>query len=105
MVVAVWGVVVVVSVVPGGSSVTVPMTQYDLVGSRSGQVMPGFSAWKSLTDSPHVPAKLSHVAPLPGVVSKRQSTSWRNKADASAGMSPPATRWISCIIVNAKVVA
>lgn len=35
--------IVVVDMVLDASSLTVPMTQYDLVVSRSGQVIPGFS--------------------------------------------------------------
>jgi phosphosulfolactate phosphohydrolase-like enzyme len=44
--------VVVVSVVPGGSSMTVPMTQNKPLGYRLGQVIPGFNSCNSLTDIP-----------------------------------------------------
>lgn len=43
---------VVVEVVLEGSSVAVPITQYDLLASRSGQVIPGFSCLRLPTDSP-----------------------------------------------------
>jgi hypothetical protein len=87
--------VVVVSVVPGGSSVTVPMTQYSTLGSRSGQVMPGFSSCSSLTDSPQEPPKLSHVAPLPGVIAKRQSTARRDRAMQVQGRAQRQADWLA----------
>jgi hypothetical protein len=68
-------VVVVLGVVVGGSSVTVPITQYSWLALRvPGQVVPGFSSWKSATDSPQLLAKLSHVAPGSGGVAKSQTT-------------------------------
>lgn len=43
---------VVVEVVLEGSSVAVPITQHDLLTSRSGQVITGFSCFRLSTDSP-----------------------------------------------------
>jgi hypothetical protein len=57
-----------------GTFVTSPMTQYDRSVSRPGHVMPGFSVFKSLTDSPQLFAKSSQVAPKSAVVSKAHST-------------------------------
>jgi phosphosulfolactate phosphohydrolase-like enzyme len=84
--------VVVVSVVPGGSSMTLPMTQNEPLGSRLGQVIPGFNSCNLVTDSPQELAKLSHVAPLPGVVANRQSTARRDRANPSPGTSPATSR-------------
>jgi hypothetical protein len=44
--------VVVVDVVLEGSSVAVPITQYDLLVSRLGQVIPGLSCFRLSTESP-----------------------------------------------------
>jgi hypothetical protein len=44
--------VVVVDVVLEGSSVAVPITQYDLLASRLGQVIPGLSCFRLSTESP-----------------------------------------------------
>jgi hypothetical protein len=57
-----------------GSLVTSPMTQYDRSVFRPGHVMPGFKAFKSLTDNPQLLAKSSQVAPRSAVVSNEQST-------------------------------
>jgi hypothetical protein len=55
-------------VVVDGSAVTVPITQYALLTSRSGQVRPGFSFSKPSMVSPKARTMESHVAPLPGVI-------------------------------------
>lgn len=73
--VVVLDVVLLVVVGVGGSSVMVPMTQYDLVMSKvPGQVRPGLSFVSSSTDRPQLLAKLSHVSLLLGGVEKAQST-------------------------------
>jgi hypothetical protein len=64
VVVDVLDVVVGGGVVVGGSSLTVPITQYKLLVSRLGQLIPGFNFLRSSTDSPQLLEKLSHVAPL-----------------------------------------
>jgi hypothetical protein len=46
----------------GGSSVTVPITQYALLVSSPGQTIPGFSFVRSSTESPQAAAKVSQVA-------------------------------------------
>jgi hypothetical protein len=61
--VVVAGVVVATEVeVVTGSSVTVPMTQYSLLKSRLGQLIPGFNCLSSSIDIPQLAAKLSQVA-------------------------------------------
>jgi hypothetical protein len=57
-------VVVVVVVVDVGSPVTLPSTQYSLLVSRLGQVIPGFSWVSSSTESPQLLARLWQVSPL-----------------------------------------
>jgi hypothetical protein len=55
---------VVVDVVVGPSSVKVPITQYSLLASRLGQVIPGFSLVSSSSDNPKPSARLWQVSPL-----------------------------------------
>ncbi|KAL2167458.1 hypothetical protein VTG60DRAFT_1209 [Thermothelomyces hinnuleus] len=57
-----------VEVVIGGSSVTVPTKQYDLLVSRSGHVIPGFNLLRSSTESAQASAKLWQLSPLLGVI-------------------------------------
>jgi hypothetical protein len=57
-------VVEVVVVVDVGSPVTLPSTQYSLLVSRLGQVIPGFSWVSSSTESPQLLARLWQVSPL-----------------------------------------
>jgi uncharacterized membrane protein YqhA len=71
---SVLGVVLEVGVVVGGSSLMVPMTQYELFVSRLGQLIPGFNILRSSTATPQLLEKLSHVAPLSAEVEKSQST-------------------------------
>lgn len=92
--------VVFVSMVPGPSSVAVPITQCNLLVSRSGQVIPEFSCWRSSTDSPQMLAKLSQVSPLVALVVKEHSTARRESAQARPGMSPAAARCVSYILLN-----
>ena len=54
----------VVDVVTGTSSVASPTTQYCLLTSRAGQVIPGFNLTRSLTDSTQLAARLAQVVPL-----------------------------------------
>jgi hypothetical protein len=58
----------------GGSSLTVPITQYSSSGSSSGQLIPGFNVLRSSTEIPQLPEKLSHVEPLSAEVENAQST-------------------------------
>jgi hypothetical protein len=94
VVVDVMGVVVV-----AGSSVMTPIKQYDSPATRSGQVTPGFNILKLSTDSPQLPPKASHVAPLSAVMENSQSTARRDKARPKAmpGASPATRRCISFI--------
>lgn len=92
--------VVVVSVVLEPLSVSVPITQYNLLVSRLGQEILGFSCWSSATDSPQVLAKLSQVSDLVAVVVKEHSTPRRERAKTKPGMSPAAARCASCILLN-----
>jgi hypothetical protein len=100
VVVAVDVVLVRVVLVLVGSSVTVPITQYNLLVSRPGQVIPGFSCWRPSTDSPQVLAKLRQVSPLAALVVKEHSTARRESAHARPRMSPAAAKSVSCIIQN-----
>jgi hypothetical protein len=93
-------VVVVVVVVLGGSSVAVPITQYDLLLSRLGQVIPGFSCWRLLTGSPQLLAKLEHVAPASAAVEKSHLTTRRVRAAPIAGTAPTARRAVKCIVLG-----
>jgi hypothetical protein len=81
-----------VEVVLDGSSLTVPITQYDLLLSRVGQVIPGFSCWRFSTESPQELAKLEHVAPASAVVAKSQLTARWLRTAAIAGDAPRAKR-------------
>jgi hypothetical protein len=54
----------VVDVVTGTSSVTSPITQYSLLTSRAGQMIPGFNLMRSLTGIAQLSARLAHVVPL-----------------------------------------
>lgn len=84
-----WDVVVVGS----GSLVTVPITQYDLLVSSAGQVIPGFNFWRSSTESPQLLAKVAQVSLLPGAVEKAQSTARRERTDpaeTNPGRTPAA---------------
>jgi hypothetical protein len=98
-------VAVVVVLVDGvlGSSVTVPTTQYDLLVSRLGQVIPGFSFWRSLTESPQLLEKLEHVAPASAVVEKSQVTARGARAAPIAGTTPTARRAVRCIALGLKL--
>jgi hypothetical protein len=60
-----------------GSSVTVPITQYSLLESRGGQLIPGFNRSSSSIAIAQMAAKLSQVAPLSAVVENAQSTARR----------------------------
>jgi hypothetical protein len=80
--------VVVVEVVQDGSSVTVPITRYDLMASRSGQEIPGFSYFRLSTDNPQLLAKLEHVSSASAVVEKSQLTARGFRAAAVAGIAP-----------------
>lgn len=62
------------SVVVGGSSLKVPITQYESSMFKLGQLIPGFKATNSPSDSPQPLAKLSQVEPLSGDVENAQST-------------------------------
>jgi hypothetical protein len=98
-----WVVVVlaaVVDVVLEGSSVAVTITQYDLLVSRFGQVIPGFSCWRVLTESAQLLAKLVYVAPASAVVEKSQSTARRVRTAAMAGTTPTTRRVVRCIILD-----
>lgn len=88
----------VVDVVLVGSSVAVPIIQYDFVVSRPGQVMPGFNFFRSATESPQLLAKLAHVAPLSGAVEKSHSTARGFRTAAIAGAIPKARRTFKCIL-------
>lgn len=86
-------VLLVVVVVGSGSSVTVPITQYDLLVSSAGQVIPEFNFWRSSTESPQLLAKVAQVSLLLGVVEKAQSTARRERtelAETNPGRSPTA---------------
>jgi hypothetical protein len=63
-----------VDVVARGSSFTLPIIQYNLLISKSGQLVPGFKFLKSSAVNPQELEKLSQLASLVGVVEKRQST-------------------------------
>jgi hypothetical protein len=69
-----------VEIVVDGSATTVPMTQYSLVVSRPGQLMPGFSLASSSTEIPQPAAKLSQVSPLAAVTATSQITARRDRA-------------------------
>ena len=58
----------------GGSSLTVPTTQYESFGFSSGQSSPGLRLRKSSTDNPQLLERDSQVAPLSADVEKAQST-------------------------------
>jgi hypothetical protein len=60
-----------------GSSVTVPITQYSLLKSRVGQLIPGFNRSSSSIVMAQMAAKLSQVAPLSAVAENAQSTARR----------------------------
>lgn len=81
-----------VEVVLDGSSLTVPITQYDLLLSRVGQVIPGFSCWRFSTESPYELAKLEYVAPVSAVIAKSQLTAQWLRTAAIAGAAPRAKR-------------
>lgn len=87
-------------VVLDGSSSTVPVptTQYDLLVSRLGQVIPGFSCWSFSTDSPQEAAKLEHVAPASAVVAKSQLTARSLRTAAIAEAVPRTNRWVKRIV-------
>lgn len=57
-----------------GSSVTAPITQYSLLKSRVGQLIPGFNRSSSSIVMAQMAAKLSQVAPLSAVAENAQST-------------------------------
>lgn len=81
-------------------SVTVPITQYAFVISSPGQIIPGFSLWRSSTESPQLLAKVAHVSPVLAVVSNPQSTA-RDEIDVAARtetMSPAVKRM--CLMDN-----
>lgn len=98
----------VTAVVGSGSSLTVPITQYDLLVSRPGQLIPGLTFLRSSTDIPQLSAKLAQVSPLPGGIEKAQSTARRDRVTVLAktipGKSPAAARrrvkCIPCILKN-----
>lgn len=88
-----------------GSAVTVPMTQYFLLVSRLGQLMPGFNDWSLSTERPQLLAKLAHVAPLSAVVEKEQVTARREgtpEARRICGRNPATRRCVSCILFGAR---
>lgn len=60
-----------------GSSVTVPITQYSLLESRLGQLIPGFNCLSSSIDIAQLAAKVSQVAPSSATVENAQSTARR----------------------------
>jgi hypothetical protein len=91
---------VVVVVVGSGSPVTVPITQYNWLVSRLGQIIPGLSCCKSLTESPQLLAKLEHVAPESAVVEKSHETARRFRATAMAGIAPIVRRAVKYIILH-----
>jgi hypothetical protein len=92
--------VVVVEVVQDGSSVTVPITQYDLLTSRSGQEIPGFSYFRLSTDSPQLLAKLEHVSTASALMQKSQLTAWGVRAAAVAGIAPVARIAVRRIVLD-----
>jgi hypothetical protein len=93
-------VVVAVSVVlvVVGSPVMVPITQYDWLVSRLGQLIPGFSCWRVSTDSPQLLAKLEQVAPASAVVEKSQSTARRDRAAAIPGTMPAMRMYVKYML-------
>lgn len=93
-------VVVEVEVVLDRSSVAVPITQYDLLASRSGQEIPGFSCLRLSTDSPQLLAKLEHVSPASAVVEKSQSTARGVRAAVVAGIAPAARVAVRRIVLG-----
>jgi hypothetical protein len=86
-----------------GSSVAVPITQYDLLVSRLGQAILGFSFCRSLIGSPHALAKLEHVAPASAVVEKSKLTARGTRAAPIAGTIPMARIAMRCIVWDLKL--